>query len=80
MSLTNEEKITNFYNYCGKCGGYKGDFVPHSNPGSAQPMPCSCPKEVLIPLVGWKCPNCGAGLSPGTSQCPNCAPPLTVTC
>ena len=68
------------FEYCSTCGGYKGPNPPLWNEGTAQPTPCSCPAEVIIPLVGWKCPNCGAGISPGTAQCPNCAPPLTVTC
>lgn len=84
MSRTNDEKITNFYNYCGVCGGYMEGYQPITNPGTAQPMPCTCPKQIPINPgflgTGWKCPNCGAGLSPTTSQCPNCKPPFTVTC
>ena len=79
MSFTNDH-ISGSFQYCGTCGGYKGDYIPSVSPSTAQPKPCSCREEVLIPLVGWKCPNCGAGISPGTAQCPNCAPPLKVTC
>lgn len=33
-----------------------------------------------IAMVGWKCPNCGAGVSPYCTHCPHCAPPLRITC
>ena len=78
MSLTNEPK-DNTFSYCGVCGGYKGDYIPLINPSTAQPTPCSCVEQIPWTQLGWKCPNCGAGISPTTSQCPNCKPPLTVT-
>lgn len=44
--------------------------------------PCKQKDYTNVPLlsVGWKCPNCGAGLSPYTDQCPNCRPVPQITC
>lgn len=30
--------------------------------------------------TGWRCPVCGSGNAPFVSTCPNCRPPMTVTC
>lgn len=41
------------------------------------------PEVPIMPLYGWVCPVCGAGLAPSTSVCPCRAPQYpqyTVTC
>jgi predicted amidophosphoribosyltransferase len=40
----------------------------------------SCTKRGITIPIGWKCPNCGAGVSPQEKTCPNCKPPLEPTC
>lgn len=38
-------------------------------------------KPVLAPgMTGWRCPTCGAGVSPFAQACPYCAPPVRITC
>ena len=39
--VTNANKMDKF-EYCGSCGGYKGDFTPLLSHVSAQPKACNC--------------------------------------
>jgi len=54
-----------FNNYCDKCGlpkTYTGD--------TTNIILCSCEEKKSSGITGWKCPVCGAGVSPFTTQCP----------
>ena len=65
--------------HCMTCGGHLGMCSAHTCC-----RPCACPNLLVSPqipfLVGWKCPNCGAGMSPFAHRCGCVDPPFTVTC
>jgi len=50
---------------------------PDCDTGGSSPD-CNPPR--VSQLTGWICPACGAVNGPHVSSCPNCAPPLKVTC
>jgi len=62
------------YEYCDKCGGYKGDLTPLYFPTTYQPKVCRCEPKSGFLGTGWKCPNCGLGVRPDLKTCPNCEP------
>jgi len=37
------------------------------------------PQPPAVQPVGWKCPNCGAGVSPDIDICSNCRPIYPIT-
>lgn len=53
-------------------------FTPtYPQPYYPQPYP-TFPQPPAIQPVGWKCPNCGAGVSPDVDICSNCRPIFTT--
>jgi len=68
--------------HCQKCGGSFGGICAQHTACAA----CECPAiNVLGPpaqpaMLGWRCPNCGAGMSPFASRCGCVDGPLRVTC
>lgn len=62
---------------CPKC------FLPYFNDGSSSSTEtCKCIQHSypVPPVTGWICGKCGSSNSPLTATCPNCAPPMRVTC
>lgn len=62
-----------FLPMCSKCGSV-GQTHAHN---------CPLPRVTIGPppsILGWRCPNCGAGNAPTTQTCPLCGPEMKVTC
>ena len=55
---------------------YPQPYYPQ--PYYPQPYP-TFPQPPAIAPVGWKCPNCGAGVSPNVDICSNCKPFYPIT-
>ena len=57
-------------------GNKEGQTKPTISPDNAYIN--KLPEKVNF-MIGWKCPNCGAGLSPYASRC-GCVDKYVITC
>jgi hypothetical protein len=74
MSVT-----TSTARHCGTCGRPRDVLYVNGQLVSEEPCQCALPPAVSIPglpLMGWRCPNCGAGCAPSLSVCPCVNPQL----
>lgn len=61
-----------------------GEVIPvccgmYTVPGACEGCPLADRAHVHVtPQVGWRCPNCGAGVAPQVSVCPQCNPSEAV--
>lgn len=75
-------QANNLCKLCGRPFIYVGDVPPGGFTKGFEPY-CTCHDKsefVSQPVTGWKCPVCGAGVSPFTNVCPCQQQPMTITC
>jgi hypothetical protein len=56
------------------CPDWTQPYYPQPYYPPVYPTFPTFPQPPAVQPVGWKCPNCGAGVSPDVDICSNCKP------